>query len=277
MDDGIDLVEVGDGDDNGDCSTIEELQTRFTYRASPSPFAYGSVPRPRRSVSPSHTPEKNKKFSTLQYEAFAHSLTLKPTSTRRSEDRVKDDAMSPEAEQQHEQYERHEHEQHGHEQYEQHGQQQHGLQQRSAPENCFMCKYHGNPSVDQITRFIIDSVSSISLESLVEQTRILIHATHAQDIEPTDASVSTKGLQRHITDHMLHPRVRVAMQIRELSEMQRRVTPCCVTFDEETGQHTVNPHAMRTFLTLSNQIHNSYKTGEEKMLFNMQSTASVDK
>ena len=108
----------------------------------------------------------------------------------------------------------------------------------------------------------------MSLDSLVEQSKFLLDNIEA------DSNCSLSEIKRHICEHMLHPRIKIALGIMEMSKMQNEVKKCCVVKDVETGEQTLNPQAMRVYLTLCSQVTSLYKTGEEKLIFN---SSSMDK
>lgn len=127
---------------------------------------------------------------------------------------------------------------------------------------CWLCRYQGNPSTNEVIRFMMDAIPHMSLDSLVEQSKFLLDT-----IDPY--SKCTLGtIRTHITEHMLHPRIKLALQLQDMTKMQSDVCKCCVVNDVVTGERTVNPQAMRVYLTLCAQVSTVYKMGEEKLTFN---------
>jgi len=126
---------------------------------------------------------------------------------------------------------------------------------------CWMCQYQGNRSANEVVRLIMDGVSHMSMDSLV------VHCKYFLDHVQTDTSISTTEIKRHITEHMLHPRVKLAVQLHSLTVMQQEVAKCCVVQDIESGERIVNPQAMRAYLSLCSQVAGVYKLGEDKLLF----------
>ena len=108
----------------------------------------------------------------------------------------------------------------------------------------------------------MDGIPHMALDSLVTQSKFLL-----DNVEP-ESNATTAEIKKHITEHMLHPRVKLALQLHELTKMQKDVSKCCVVNDVETGERTVNPQAMRVYLTLSSQVSALYKVGEDKLIFN---------
>jgi hypothetical protein len=127
---------------------------------------------------------------------------------------------------------------------------------------CHLCTYHGDRSTAAVIALIMDSVSHISIDSLVDQSKYLL-----DHLEVTNTATKAE-IRIHITRHILHPRVKLAIQIQELCKMQREVAKCCVVRDVESGERTVNTQAMRVYLSLSSQVSGAYKTCEDKLLFN---------
>ncbi|KAJ1486213.1 hypothetical protein T484DRAFT_1745712 [Baffinella frigidus] len=126
----------------------------------------------------------------------------------------------------------------------------------------WLCHYQGNRATSEVVRLIMDSVTHISLDSLVEHCKYLLDNLDA------DSNASKAEIKRHISCHMLCPRVKLAMQIQDMCKMQKDVAKCCVVHDVESGERTVNTQAMRVYLSLGAQVTGAYKTSEEKLLFN---------
>jgi hypothetical protein len=134
-------------------------------------------------------------------------------------------------------------------------------------EFCWLCHYHGERSTAEVVRLIMDSVTHISLEMLVDHCKFLL------DHLDTESNASKAELKRHIVEHMLNPRVKLALQIQDMCKMQREIAKCCVVHDAETGGKTVDTQALRIYLSVSSQVTGIYKTSEEKLLY---SGAAVD-
>ncbi|KAJ1465606.1 hypothetical protein T484DRAFT_1757289 [Baffinella frigidus] len=141
-------------------------------------------------------------------------------------------------------------------------------QEETSNSFCWLCEYQGNRTTNEVVRFIMDSIPHMAIDSLVTQSKFLL------DHVEVGSATTTAGIRRHITEHMLHPRVKLALQLQEMSKMQKEVTKCCVVSDVETGERTVNPQAMRVYLTLCSQVSALYKVGEDKLIFN---NTSIDK
>lgn len=136
------------------------------------------------------------------------------------------------------------------------------------PRACWLCEYHGNRTTNEVVRFIMDGIPHMSMKSLVEQSKYLLDQVDA------GSDATTGEIQTHIMEHMLHPRVKLALQMQEMSRMQKEVSKCCISADSETGEKTINPQAMRVYLTLCSQISGVYKLGEDKLMYNQ---GSMDK
>jgi hypothetical protein len=140
--------------------------------------------------------------------------------------------------------------------------------QHVVDEFCWLCQYQGNRTTNEVVRFIMDGIPHMAIDSLVAQSKYLLDHVEAE------SNTSLAQIRRHITEHMLHPRVKLALQLQEMSKMQKEVTKCCVVSDADTGERTVNPQAMRVYLTLCSQVSALYKVGEDKLIFN---NSSMDK
>jgi hypothetical protein len=161
----------------------------------------------------------------------------------------------------------------GHGEYQQHVQTTAGssagyTQHRQPARACWLCEYQGNRTTNEVVRFIMDGIPHMSLNSLVEQSKFLL------DQVDVGSNATSAEVRQHIMEHMLHPRVKLALQMQEMSRMQKEVSKCCISADIETGEQTINPQAMRVYLTLCSQISGVYKLGEDKLMYNQ---GSMDK
>jgi hypothetical protein len=125
--------------------------------------------------------------------------------------------------------------------------------QSKAPRSCWLCEYQGNRTTNEVIRFIMDGIPHMSLDSLIEQSKYLL------DQVDVGSDASTMEIRKHITEHMLHPRVKLALQMQEMSRMQKEVCKCCISADGDTGERTINPQAMRVYISLCSQISGVYK------------------
>jgi hypothetical protein len=141
------------------------------------------------------------------------------------------------------------------------GKRKHKNKHKSAP-ICWLCEYQGNRTTDEVIRFIMDGIPHMALDSLITQSKYLLDRVDVG----SDCSVSQ--IRRHVTSHMLHPRIKLALQLQDMVKMQQEVSKCCVVDDVEAGGKTINPQAMRVYLTLCTQVTGVYKMGEEKLTFN---------
>jgi hypothetical protein len=142
------------------------------------------------------------------------------------------------------------------------------IDENSENTSCWLCEYQGNRTTNEVIRYILDGIPHMSLNALVTQSKYLL------DRVDVGSASSEAQIKTHITAHMLHPRVKLALQLQDMAKMQKEVGKCCVVQDVETGEKTVNTQAMRVYLTLCSQITGVYKGGEEKLTFNQ---SSIDK
>jgi hypothetical protein len=133
---------------------------------------------------------------------------------------------------------------------------------------CWLCRYQANRTTNEVIRFIMDAVPHMALDALVEQSKYFL------DQVDKASCCSFAQVRRHITEHMLHPRVKLALQLQDMTRMQQEVGKCCVVNDVESGEKTVNTQAMRVYMTLCSQVVGVYKLGEERLTFN---NSAVDK
>jgi hypothetical protein len=137
---------------------------------------------------------------------------------------------------------------------------------RKATPCCWLCEYQGNRTTNEVIRFIMDGIPHMALDALITQSKYLL------DRVDVGSNCSISQIKVHVTSHMLHPRVKLALQLQEMVKMQQDVSKCCVVDDVETGGKTINPQAMKVYLTLCTQITGVYKVGEERLTFNQASS-----
>lgn len=133
---------------------------------------------------------------------------------------------------------------------------------------CWLCEYQGNRTTNEVIRFIMEGIPHMALDSLITQSKYLL------DRVDVGSECSFSQIKTHVTSHMLHPRIKLALQLHDMVKMQQDVSKCCVVDDVEAGGKTINPQAMRVYLTLCTQVAGVYKIGEDKLTFNQ---ASNDK
>ena len=115
---------------------------------------------------------------------------------------------------------------------------------------CWLCEYQGNRTTDEVLRFIMENIPHMTLDSLVSQSKYLL------DRVDIGSDCSCAQIRMHILSHMLHPRIKLALQLQEMIKMQQEVSKCCVVDDMETGGKTINPQAMKVYLTLCTRLQN---------------------
>jgi hypothetical protein len=140
-----------------------------------------------------------------------------------------------------------------------------GTRKRKPQRTCWLCEYQGNRTTNEVIRFIMEGIPHMALDSLITQSKYLLDRV---DIG-SDCSISQ--IKTHVTSHMLHPRIKLALQLQNMVKMQEEVSKCCVVDDVEAGGKTINPQAMRVYLTLCTQVSSVYKMGEDKLTFNQAS------
>ena len=138
----------------------------------------------------------------------------------------------------------------------------HTKKKKKATPFCWLCEYQGNRTTDEVLKFILDNIPHMTLDSLISQSKYLL------DRVDIGSDCSSMQIRMHITVHMLQPRIKLALQLQEMIKMQKEVAKCCVVDDMETGGKTINPQAMKVYLTMCSQVAAVYKIGEEKLTFN---------
>jgi hypothetical protein len=127
--------------------------------------------------------------------------------------------------------------------------------------SCWLCEYHGNPACDRATTFVVDSIAHMSFANLVTQLHGQITAAYPSE------NVSRKQITTHIREHMLHPRIKLAIMMHRLSDMQGSITQNITSEDTETGQTVIDASVVKLYAALSNQMASLYKMDEDKLMF----------
>jgi hypothetical protein len=77
-----------------------------------------------------------------------------------------------------------------------------------------------------------------------------------------------QDIKKHVTEHMLHANVRLALTLRHLMQLNQQLQQHMHSTDEETGHTILDANSMKHYLATTNQIIGIYKLGDcNKLLF----------
>jgi hypothetical protein len=125
---------------------------------------------------------------------------------------------------------------------------------------CWLCTYQGEPLSVRLNEFVIQNIGFMDLTCIAQQLSdgLLLQSPHA-----THADMQTMRI--HITEHMLHPRVRIAVLLRQLLELSSLLQNNIVVHDN--GVTTVDKSNAELYLKVIGQIMTMYKADTQGMLF----------
>lgn len=82
-------------------------------------------------------------------------------------------------------------------------------------------------------------------------------------------------IEQHIRLHMLHPNVKMSLQIRDLSKLSEQAHRCLYVKDEESGEQIINPDMAKLFMTTTRQLQGIYRSGDVAKLMFSQSHSDL--
>ena len=114
--------------------------------------------------------------------------------------------------------------------------------------------------------FIIDNIQDMSLDTLCLEVSRHIHQKHGEintESDDPDTGYSPQQLEQHMRQHMLHPSVKMAIQIRDLCLINH--VSMKNMFDGEIG---IDKDMANIFMSSNRQLQTIYKSGDvDKLMF----------
>lgn len=134
-------------------------------------------------------------------------------------------------------------------------------QQQQAASCCWLCRFQGETLGTKLSAFIVRHVGIMDPMCIAQQVSdfLLIEQPHADGAE---ADV----VHEHIMRHMLHPRVRLAMTLRQLLDFLSLLQTSIVVQDS-SGGCTVDKSNAELYLKVIAQVLTLYKVDLQGMLF----------
>lgn len=125
---------------------------------------------------------------------------------------------------------------------------------------CWLCAFQGEALGSRLNTFIIRHVGIMDMGCIAQQVSDFL-LTHNADAEGADAAT----VHAHIAGHMLHPRVRIAVLLRQLLDFSAILQTSMVIND--AGVCTVEKGNAELYLKVISQITTLYKADIAGMLF----------
>lgn len=125
---------------------------------------------------------------------------------------------------------------------------------------CWLCAFQGEPLGKRLNEFIIKHIGIMDTHCIAQQVSdyLLIN-------EPKAMAASKDDVYVHLSMHMLHPRVRVAVMLRQLLDFSGLLQTSLVVNEE--GLCTFDKANAELYLKVINQIMTLYKADTQGMLF----------
>jgi hypothetical protein len=139
-------------------------------------------------------------------------------------------------------------------------------------EICWMCLYQTDEEAKRLMEFIVRSVGYIDTFNIATQVSAFIHTRYKDVRDASGNVVELHGadpvhVAKHIKKHILHPKVRISVIIKELLEFQDHLHKNLVVEDVATGLSAVDKGNVELYLKVIAQITSLYKAETTSMLF----------
>lgn len=125
---------------------------------------------------------------------------------------------------------------------------------------CWLCSYQGNPLGKQLNDFIIKNIGFMDMKCISLQVSDYLLLK-----EPAAAQGTQEDVFAHIHGHMLHPKVRMAVMLRQLLELAELLQNSIVVRDGDMC--TIDKSNAELYLKIISQIMTLYKVDPQGMLF----------
>lgn len=125
---------------------------------------------------------------------------------------------------------------------------------------CWLCSYQGEVLGKKLNDFIVLNIGFIDLTCISQQVSDFLLLKHP-DAEGADRA----QVFAHINTHMLHPKVRIAVMLRQLLELAGLLQNSIVVVDGDSS--TIDKSNAELYLKIISQIMTLYKMDYNGMIF----------
>lgn len=125
---------------------------------------------------------------------------------------------------------------------------------------CWLCTYQGEPLGKKLNIFIIKHIGVMDINCIASQVSDFLVAN-----EPLADGISQATVIEHISKHILHPRVRIAVLLRQLLDFSCILQSTLIVQDGSV--YTVEKSNTELYLKVIGQIMQLYKSDTSGMLF----------
>jgi hypothetical protein len=133
---------------------------------------------------------------------------------------------------------------------------------------CWLCSYQGETLGKQLNDFIVTNIGFMDLNCISQQVSDFLLLKHP-DAEDSDK----EHVFTHIHMHMLNPKVRIAVMLRQLLELAGLLQNSIVVRDGENS--TIDKSNAELYLKIISQIMTLYKMDPNGMIFAEDMTTAV--
>jgi hypothetical protein len=125
---------------------------------------------------------------------------------------------------------------------------------------CWLCTHQGEVISKQMQQFIVKNIGFMDMQCIAQQVSdyILLKQPEAEGAEK-------QFVLGHISEHVLHPRVRMAVMLRQLLDFAALLQSNIVV--HQGGVCTVEKSNAELYLKVISQIMTLYKADTAGMLF----------
>jgi len=125
---------------------------------------------------------------------------------------------------------------------------------------CWLCSYQGNPLGKQLNDFIVKNIGYMEINCISTQVSDYVLLR-----EPDAVNISKENVHSHIHSHMLHPKVRMAVILRQLLEFAALLQTSIVV--REGDVCNIDKSNAELYLKVIGQIMTLYKADPTGMVF----------
>jgi len=125
---------------------------------------------------------------------------------------------------------------------------------------CWLCSYQGNLLGKQLNDFIIKNIGFMEINCISLQVSDFLLLK-----EPSASHAKREDVFTHIQAHMLHPKVRMAVMLRQLLELAGILQNSIVVKDGDLC--TIDKSNAELYLKIIGQIMSLYKVDPQGLLF----------
>jgi hypothetical protein len=125
---------------------------------------------------------------------------------------------------------------------------------------CWLCTYQGETLGKKLNEFIVKHIGVMDMQSISKQVSDFLLLQ-----EPLAEEATHEIVYEHVSKHMLHPRVRMAVLLRQLLEFCALLQTSLVV--QDAGLCTVDKSNAELYLKVIGQIMTIYKADTQGMLF----------